>query len=412
MPRTTAIGILKDEKKLLDYLSANPSQGLDARRVVDSRTPEVERLLVGWLRKLMVQGVDVSDKKICAQAIEILRMLSSDLDELQYPGSLLYTPGWLRGFKKRRTSSLALKSVYPTSSERFSWATKVQQSNLGSLDPSDVYICDLASIFMRVMPAGEDNEPKCATQIKGCASASVLLCCNGTGRDKLSPRIFFRGAIINTNELGPEGMDLNTRLGDLTNHAFEQWLFELGSLVNRRICLLLNNSVSRHLSGIQCPEHIKIISVPDGISRFLPMSARLMMEFKAYYHTPQLLDNPNVKANLVDTYTPLLHHIHIAWSQVQPPVIKQSFEQFRVDAGILRRTPSEEATQDTVDKDDSAKTGPQSNLKSAIQDGRFEHYKHQDGDTGPSSDLWVEIQTIKSQKRESSSSISPPSMQQ
>ncbi|KAF9162060.1 hypothetical protein BGX20_001875 [Mortierella sp. AD010] len=190
MHRTTVVGILSLEKKLCGYRSANPNQDPDAHRVVGSRTPEVERLLVVWLRELKVQGVNVSDKKIRAQAIEIHRMLSNDLEGYQHRDGHLYTESWLKRFRKRQALSLALKSVYPTGRAQVYWATLVHQSNLSSLDPNDIYICDLANIFMRMKPAGESNEPRRATQIKGDASASVLLCCNGTGNDRLPARIF------------------------------------------------------------------------------------------------------------------------------------------------------------------------------------------------------------------------------
>ncbi|KAF9997121.1 hypothetical protein BGZ80_007077, partial [Entomortierella chlamydospora] len=143
-------------KATQDYIESKsesraPSMIKRNRRMVDSRSPIVEKLLVNWLKHLKIRGTVVSDKKICAQAIEIHRLLSSFQRDRLSPCQ--FTTGWLKGFRNRYGVSMELKSDYPSMSYFSNWATKVIEWNLNKYGTDDIYTCGLTSMFLSVMPA-------------------------------------------------------------------------------------------------------------------------------------------------------------------------------------------------------------------------------------------------------------------
>ncbi|KAF9345099.1 hypothetical protein BGX26_003522, partial [Mortierella sp. AD094] len=108
-------------------------------RVVENRFRILEVLLLDWNLNLESRGIRVTNRKLCAQAFEIHRMLSGLLKD-PLP-QCLFTTGWLKGFKERRAAHFAIAS----STQERSQSDKVKDmlGKLHDFSEDDIYTCNV-----------------------------------------------------------------------------------------------------------------------------------------------------------------------------------------------------------------------------------------------------------------------------
>ncbi|KAF9357219.1 hypothetical protein BGX26_004055 [Mortierella sp. AD094] len=365
--RTTVFGILKQRKATQDYIESKsesraPSMIKYNRRMVDSRSPIVEKLLVNWLKNLKIRGTIVSDKKICTQAIEIHRLLSSFQRDRLSPCQ--FTTGWLKGFRNRFGASMELKSDYPSPSYFSSWATKVIEWKLDKYGTDDIYTCGLT----------------------------------------------IRRDSINDDDFSLDQSTSNSRVGEFTSSSFGEWLAQLDAYVFRAILLLVDTTIWTYVEAISTRisqlRFVKVVLVPDGLSSSLPMNTKLLKEFKAYYHAHLFNIAPNVMVSPLGAHKPQLLLIPATWFQVSVSIIKQSFQNFLEVAGLATGGGNNSLFNIQPLEDDEGESG-RDRLQRALKGigivtelfqvhelYRYHYYTAQDGDTGPSSALFTQIKMI------------------
>ncbi|KAF9110050.1 hypothetical protein BGX27_006842 [Mortierella sp. AM989] len=339
LPRPTVIGILNQKDKLLEHARKNASRICDLIRIRKSKVPAVEATLRSWLKSLEIQGVRVSDEKIYTQAIEVYRLFSCNQDPPMSP--CLFSSTWRTKFLKHHRVDLNLKNSYPTPSERITWHNKVILWKLDEIHPDDMYTCDLTN--------------------KGAS-------------DDLGGQVL-------------KGMEPNTTPGDLTVANFKEWLHEFDRSVNRDIYLFVNKTIGSYSMGIQGLKYLKILVVPNGLSGLMPMSIRLMKEFKANYHKPLI-------TNLGGAYKPPPDSLGLAWSNVQSPIIQKSFDLFRMELCTLEDI-SLDRVEAFINESGPAENDLRREMKSQLKEEDYRLYKYyifQDGDTGPPTRLETEAQ--------------------
>ncbi|KAF8949710.1 Tigger transposable element-derived protein 6 [Entomortierella lignicola] len=374
MPRTSVITIYKQKTTIENALHLNS----ETCRILEPRTGDIEVVLIHWLKVLKGRGIEVSRQKLRTQAIEIHRMLSIKRGKPLSP--FMFSTSWYNGFLTRLENDKSWKETHPPSMNNPIWKTMVTQSGLDQALLDDVYTCDLTSMFLSIMPAGqgkgkgkdrdEGAQEWNAAQYIDHDNASVLLCCNGSGNDKLSPQVFFRGASIEKDRI----------------NALKEYLLvleERGQQRGRFIYLMVNRSMWPYLYIIEPRPKLKVIVVPDALRKSLPMNTSLLKEFKAYFHSLLINSYPN-KSSMEPLYA-----IKTAWDQVPTPVIKHSFEKFQMRVGIPRNLETNQHS-----SVESSKPG-ETELQRILNEEKFsdtarlfEYYRFQDGDNGPLDYLW------------------------
>ncbi|KAF9434659.1 Tigger transposable element-derived protein 6 [Entomortierella beljakovae] len=393
VPRTTLIGILKNQKSTLQY--ANDSKAKDSaqgvsientRRIVDSRSPTVESALVFWLNGLSNRGVTVSDKKICTQAIEIHRLLSTITNT--ETSVCHYTTGWLKGFKARH--HLETERQYSDTLD-YSWETKVISWRLYEYDSNDIYTCGLTSIFLTVMPASNTKDDMMVPSDVDCSSASVLLSCNASGSHKLEPFVVFRNPSIDSVS--------RSNVGEFNGFFFIEWLSELDANISRSILLLVDTDIWSYAAQVLNTDlrlqFVKVVSVPNSLRPHLPMNTKLLKEFKAQYHAQMFYVAPNMLAAPIGSHKPQLSLISRAWSFISDAMINRYFREFLEKGGLIQYH-SRIYFQQAKSKGESGKERLKQALNVMLRPedaiDRYLYYTAQDGDTGPSGDILTFLQ--------------------
>ncbi|KAF9110052.1 hypothetical protein BGX27_006844 [Mortierella sp. AM989] len=369
--RITFYGFLKCRKTVAKAMLKNPSRASEMSRDTGARAPEVEERVAGRIKELKTQGILCSDSTICTMAIEFERMLYI-CSEGTIKSPCLFTSGWLEGFMVRKEKDCQTKSDYPTLWGMNKWKSKIDEWELHKVKQEDMYTCGITGMFLDMAPPTPSKE---WAKIKMNGDwVSILLCCDGS----------VNGASAAEGQ-EPRDMEPYTTSGSLTSATFEKYLQELDSSVGRVIYLFVNNDIWSYVPKDLWLKNVKIICVPDGFSGHLPMNTRIMKEFKAIYHR-LIVENDG-------TYMPQSQPINVSWSQVQTSTITEGFQLFQGEGIELVREASfkilvakREGGASAVDR-----------LREAMKDSRFKkehirHYTYQDGNTGPSAELWSQLQ--------------------
>ncbi|KAF9162059.1 Tigger transposable element-derived protein 6, partial [Mortierella sp. AD010] len=362
LPRSTVSSIKSRENVI------RKSQSKDGFRVTKGRLHKVDSIVANWAGGLESKGISVSDKKISAQALEVHRLLSDVLME-RLP-SCMYTGGWIKGFKRRYGTFLKKQRIHPTQGVWQSWKHVSKALNLSKYQPEDVYLLDVASLFLDVVPRSD-------VRGESVLGASVLLCCNGAGSFMPNPDITW-GL--------PHQIDSVGHFDSIRLMAQKQYL-KLDEMVQRESVLLVNQAMWNYLESIISTPQLrllKVVLVPNGISSALPMRARLQSEFKAAYHT--LILGNSQKAE--DTQLGPSIFITDSWTQDHRHAIQESFEGFWVT--VVRLAPDQ--FPESLSQNKKHTNGRLQRAISRLFPGKerkkYEHYLAHDGDIGPSDHIY------------------------
>ncbi|KAF9208612.1 hypothetical protein BGZ49_008272 [Haplosporangium sp. Z 27] len=400
-PRTTIHGVLKKKDILLSVSKHQPqSSNIPAAcRIVETRFRILEELLAAWLHKLKADGVIVSNKKITTQAFEIHRMLSGLLREPLPP--CLFTSGWLKGFRKRRGLNPILTSCTRTKSCKFDITDS--ELNIQEYKKSNIYVCDMTSMFLGLMPVNvfQNMEALKTTSRHDRYSASVLLCCDATGKDKLDPLVFVRqneGVFVAE---GYDGITLDHSTEDATKASIENWLDELDEKLNRDVLLFVDIDMWK-LLGLDRKKttflwkRIQLHKLQGLRSGMMPLSAEIMKEFKANYHTLLIerwrngMKQSKDIENMMSTEAQL-KLLPEAWQMVHCSTVTNCFQRLYSAYDSLSEGHQSNTTRTHVE------TKLTQALKSAfptVPETVLQYYLIQDKDTGPSSFLRAKISEL------------------
>ncbi|KAF9400821.1 hypothetical protein BGX21_003417 [Mortierella sp. AD011] len=386
--RTTVIGVLKYKDTILSHASG-PSKGY--HRIVKARLLEVEVVLARWIDNQKSRGIPVSIKKICTQATEIHRAMSSCTN-----GGLRgceYTTGWLKGFKRRHGAVLEMEPIQPSQVDKDFWQGQIDHY-ISECKPEAVYFCYTTSMYLNMTPMVDMS----ATDNAAHSVASVLLCCNAAGTDLLDPLVVYRNVLSDTKGEGSSEVD------GLASSDIEQWLVDFDARASEPTLLLVDQSLCSSIASIVLAKQLKYIlpiPVPKSISPLLPMSTTLAKEFKALYKLCLLSTTPNQFQNLHEYRS---YYIRYAWHQIQgSSIIRSVHNSQQTVNGLLKGNTSHNVrpprdVKDTgVESGESAITRLQKALEArfpGLQKYRYEYYTAQDGDTGPSPSICAHIQEL------------------
>ncbi|KAI8597022.1 hypothetical protein EDD21DRAFT_386550, partial [Dissophora ornata] len=416
LSRTTVYGIIKNKKASWDLERARPRAALtlETSRMVESRFRVLEELLMSWFTDLRCRGVSVSGKKITTQAFEIHRTLSGVLVEPLPP--CLFTSGWLKGFKKRRNVCLETMRDDKVNEKKIP-EVRILKLYLQCYHTDDIYFCDVMSMFLSMLPSGavQNKQKQTTPSRRDQNSVSVLLCSNASGTDKREPLVLVREMEADNPELDSHTDAANdTRIEDLTCSTFQNWLIELDSSLGRRILLVMDDSMWSVLNiGRKPPSFllrfIKVVIVPNRIGALLPMSARLITEFKLQYHrlllknwkNTMVVDSCGPEAS--SSFSPSLPHdvclrlLPKAWLRVQALIIQDCYRNILTlfdCSGVAQCKETIRQPSPSLTSEESTEYKLRVALKAAIPDIResvLRYYLTQDRDMGPTSFLRRQI---------------------
>ncbi|KAI1316188.1 Tigger transposable element-derived protein 6 [Mortierella claussenii] len=418
IPRGTLSGIIKDKERLLQHakhMDQNQRQGqsviprvMVSSRIVESRFKVLEELLAAWFYHLQSRFIPVSNKKMTGQALEIHRMLSGLLAAPMPPCK--FTSSWLKGFKRRRNIPLEAAQLNLISTNDHDWAYKSVRWAIEGYDQEDIYSCDVASLFSRMMPLSlfqDDGQSGPAAGVDA-TSVSVLLCCNVMGTAKREPLILVRQSPKTCATENGGDKETGVSLEDLTGSTFENWLTDFDMMLTHNAALLIDEAMWRFLRMGRAVSSLplrflKIVPVSSPLSVLLPMSAKITKDFKAYYHMLliDMFKNKNAAPGQEQSRTDASNQtddlllIRQAWCSVERTTIQSCFQRFLVSINPTL------IVQDLVERETGVLKGDPTEaklimtLKSAIPNvplSVIQYYATQDMYTGPSSFLRTRIQ--------------------
>ncbi|KAI1316190.1 hypothetical protein EDD11_010362 [Mortierella claussenii] len=390
-PRSSVAGFIKEVNMFLMkpiQLAIQPH----ACRRVQPRALILEEILAQWLRDLGSRGIPVSNKKITGQAFHIQRLLNELLIK---PLHYEYSPSWINNFRKRQNITIEAMPSQPTENDKTIVAHTTMAYDLDRTDLNDIYTCDVANMFLMIDDSLHGMKQNGAVVGGNSSSVSVLLCCNATGSDRRDPFILVRQN-ENTPTAGKHGgAVLDAVLDDLTANHFESWLIEMDGSLDRNIKLLLDRTMwdLLHQSSKACLvpplrsriplKHIEIIAASNRLGAWLPMSTRILKEFKTWYYTTLC----EMELKCFGPMDKLLSHLRLipkAWGRVHEATIRTSFNRF-LNLGNPDR-PSLKPDH-YRDSDDHAETAFRIALSKAypnIKKKSLNSHLTQDKDMGPS----------------------------
>ncbi|KAK3828071.1 MAG: hypothetical protein J3Q66DRAFT_409242 [Benniella sp.] len=404
VPRTTMIIILKNKETLLGH----PTAGLisDPYRKTEARFKILEKVLSIWYMDQSSRHTHVKRTTIMAQAYDIYRMLSGLRAEPLPP--CLFTPGWLKGFKKRYRTDLAGIHADIAAVENIVDTCGFMMKTLSRYHRNDIYACEMTSMYLSLAPSllrarGTQEDTHHETYNTDAFSASVMLCFNANGSDKRDPLVLVRQNVPDISKvtkyhemvLGTDGEDLNmpTLLG---------WLVDFDRSLTRPILLVVDEAIwdiltrdSKEFQSIL--KMIEIIRAPTAKSKELPLNAGLAKMFKEVYYRRLLevlrshaeASNPKVDLELysLDDYLSLISE---AWERISDEFIGSCFTPFL-------SVPQQGQVSMASRLDDATSVALCSELKRAFPkapDSAFQYYKNLEKGTGPSGFLREKIMSM------------------
>ncbi|KAG0016070.1 hypothetical protein BGZ80_009447 [Entomortierella chlamydospora] len=250
-------------------------------------------------------------------------------------------------------------------SQRISWAKEANNvlQAIQNVKHRDIYTCDGTCMYLDLMSDVTflGSKAKKSARLNSSTTVTVLLCTNATGTDRRDPLFLVRQSSAVTKKSGCVGTVLDNSLDDLPASILEKWLIDFNKSLKRKVVLLMDETLSNMLSCSNIARnlsHVTVVTVPKPLGAILPMSARLIKDFKIHYYTLLLQDSdamtkysvlirekksiPELHLNEVarksaspSKVCPLMsqstqfERIHDAWRQVPPAVIVHHFRQFR-----------------------------------------------------------------------------------
>lgn len=229
IPRTTIYGIIKNRDTLKRITKSHPLKGLTLERcsTIQSRFRILEELLFTWYLDLRSHGVDITNRKITAQAFDIHRMLSGLLWTPLPP--CMFSARWLQGFKKRRMISLSLtQDSRSATSQDKGWDIPEDYQRRFSGDPQDVYVCGLTSLHTNLLPVGhyDESHREPETTIMDSNFTTVVLCCNATLTNRRASQLFAMD-IVSTLDVILKGAETNPVMETFMIVELAAWLIAL-----------------------------------------------------------------------------------------------------------------------------------------------------------------------------------------
>ncbi|KAF9172648.1 hypothetical protein BGX21_009509 [Mortierella sp. AD011] len=354
--RPTVYDIIKMNGRIGQHLTERPG----SFRVTQNRFRILEELLACWGREQVYRGATPVYETYSAQAFEIHRMLSSLLEKPLPP--CLFTAGWYSGFKDRYKQTLMDATQ---GSQRISWAKEANNvlQAIQNVKPRDIYTCDGTCMYLDLMSDATflRSKAKSSARLNSSTTVTVLLCTNATGTDRRDPLFLVRQSSAVTKKSGCVGTVLDSSLDDLPASILEKWLIDFDKSLKRKVVLLMDEALSNMLSCSNVVgnlSRVTVVTVLKPLGAILPMSTRLIKDFKIHYYTLLLQDSdamakysvlirekksiPELHLNDVTRKSasppkvcPLMsqstqfERIHDAWRQVPLAAITHYFGQFR-----------------------------------------------------------------------------------
>ncbi|KAF9110921.1 hypothetical protein BGX27_005703 [Mortierella sp. AM989] len=323
IPRSTIYGIIDNRQGIIEHAKRQPGMS----RKVENRFRILEEILIYWGRALESRGMVVTNRKLCAQAFETHRMLSSLLSE-PLP-QCLFTTGWLKGFKQRQASIFG--SVPSVTVPVQVHQIKGILDSLGGFSNDDIYTCGITSMFLDMLPTSTYKDDM---------------------RQMLND-VEFRACEKSAVSPGPH---------DFTSDNVRPWLTGFDRDIAHKVALLVDEDIwglfNLEKGSTKLLQYVDVICVPNCLASALPMTTRIISNFKLRYYTTLLTNSQRqlqyaetlrkalpshlpvkeramVKRSQVgavsplDTITSKLRIISDAWKECSANLIANDFERFR-----------------------------------------------------------------------------------
>ncbi|KAF9110922.1 hypothetical protein BGX27_005704 [Mortierella sp. AM989] len=291
-PRTSIYAILNLKQYIEGYHSNLP----DRCRLVKIPFYILDELLVQWSINLKNRGYTLRPKSYSAQALEICRMLSSLLKEPLPPRK--FTSSWVKNFQNRYKNRLeSAQSGQTLSATEISRVASNALEAMKNYSADDIYTCDSTCMYLNVMPEAIPGDSN-SCHADPSAIATVLLCVNASGTDKREPSYLVRESSNATEERRCNETVLNASLNDVPVSILEGWLFDFDRSLDRNVLLLIDGALRGMLNldggSEKLLKHVKITVVSGRLEAMLPMSARIIQDFKTHYYNLLLKDSDDM----------------------------------------------------------------------------------------------------------------------
>ncbi|KAF8951802.1 hypothetical protein BGZ46_003788 [Entomortierella lignicola] len=365
LPRTTISSIVSIKDKILGEILRRLTINSEkpGYRVSNRRSTAVEITVAMWVMDLKDQGISVTDKNICAQAKEVHRILYATMTDK--PPPCKYTTSWLNGCKTHLPEVFKRKPTPLSEGVWNGWKRQIREENLEQYKQEDIFFFDIVSLFLNATPLKDIGTEQ------PLLGASVFLSCNGTGSYKPVPDVTwglpFGGLYLEY----VSGANLSAQIKSMVESQFH----ELSAKVRCRSILLVDKTMGEYLRDIinSNQTNLRVIVVPNGISKTLPM-ALLKSEFKANYHEKTILKSPYISFDEMNASS----FFNESWGDVGASVIKGSLEKFYKSSVLGDYRSFERSTRNS---NKNAKT----KLRKVVECNKdFKHYMEHNGYTGPS----------------------------